>query len=179
MEDSNTVSGVKSLLISSNFLVHFDSTLPTIVTTDASEYGIGGVLAHRFPDGTEKPVAFTSRSLTSAEKHYSVIDREALAIIFTVTKFHCYLYGKEFTLKTDHKPLVRLFGHENEIPKIATSRLTRWALILSSYMFKVEFSKGSEVKLQTLFLDYLCQTLESRVSNRTTVLVFFNRKWRI
>ena len=49
-------------------------------------------------------------------------------------------------MKTDHKPLVRLFGHENEIPKIATSRLTRWALILSSYMFKVDFSKGSNNK---------------------------------
>ena len=80
---------LKILLISSNFLAHFDPTLPIVVMTDASEYGIDGVSIHWFLEGKEEPEAFVSRSLRTAE--YSVIERKPSAIIFTDTKYHYYL----------------------------------------------------------------------------------------
>ena len=63
-------------------LVHYDPQLPVIVSSDASAYGIGSVLSHRMPDGSEKPVAFASRSLLPVEKKYAQLEKEALAWIF-------------------------------------------------------------------------------------------------
>lgn len=56
-------------------------------------------------DGVDKPIAFASRSLTEAEKGCAPIDKEGLAIVFGVAKFHQYLYGQSFTLLTDHRHL--------------------------------------------------------------------------
>ena len=71
----------KKLLTSSNLLVHFDPSLPLILSCDASMYGIGAVLAHCMSDGSEKPIGYVSRTLTQAEKHYSQLEREGLACI--------------------------------------------------------------------------------------------------
>ena len=101
----------KKLLLSSQLLVHFDSTLEICLACDASAYGIGVVLSHRMSDGTEKPVGFASRTLTTAEKNYSQIEKEALACVYGVKKFHSYLFSHSFTLQTDHEPLQTLFNH--------------------------------------------------------------------
>uniref|UniRef100_A0A5S6QLW0 RNA-directed DNA polymerase n=1 Tax=Trichuris muris TaxID=70415 RepID=A0A5S6QLW0_TRIMR len=134
---------LKNCLMSSDTLVHYDSDLPLVLSTDACERGLGAVLCHRFPSGMEKPIAFASRLLTDAEKRYANIDKEALAIMFGVSKFAQYLYGRHFTLKTDHKPLERIFGTNRELPKPATNRLMRWALILGNYQYAVEYVPAS------------------------------------
>ena len=87
-------------------LVHYDPTLPIRLIGDASAYGVGAVIAHTLPDGSEHPVAFASRTLTSSEKNYSQVEKEALSLIFGVRHFHAYLYGRVFTIVTDHKPLI-------------------------------------------------------------------------
>lgn len=130
---------VKKMLCSTEVLAHYDMNLETILTCDASEHGIGAILAQRESGGRERVVAYASRVLTCAEKHYSQIHKEALAIIFAVDKFHQYLYGRKFTLQTDHKPLVSIFGPNMGIPSTAASRLQRWAIKLSAYDFKIEF----------------------------------------
>ncbi len=94
----------KQLLLSSQ--VHFDPEMEIVVACDASAYGIGAVLSHRLPDGTEKPVGFVSRTLTDTERKYSQLEKEGLACVFAVSRFHSYVYGHHFTLITDHKPLL-------------------------------------------------------------------------
>ena len=108
-EQEAAVEEVKKLLKSSQLLVHFDSKLPLILACDASPYGVGAVLSHRLKDGSEKPVAFASRTLAKAEQNYSQLDKEALAVIFGVKHFHEYIYGRPFTILSDHKPLLRIY----------------------------------------------------------------------
>ena len=135
----------KQLLASERLLVHYDPDVPLVLTCDASSKGIGAVLSHKFPDGTEKPVGFASRSLNSAEVRYSQIEREALGIIFGVTVFRDYLYGVRFTLETDHKPLLALFGETRNMPEMTSSRLKRWALRLSEYTYTIRHKATREI----------------------------------
>ena len=88
----------KIALSSSTILVHYDPEMPITLAGDASAYGIGAVISHILPDGTERPIAFASRTLSSSEKNYSQIEKEALSLIFGVKKFHQYLYGHKFQL---------------------------------------------------------------------------------
>ena len=129
----------KQLLLSSQLLVHFDPTKEIMVACDASGYGIGAVLAHRESNGEEQPIGFVSRTLTAAEKNYSQIEKEALACIFGITKFHTYLYGHKFILVTDHKPLLSLFKEHKAIPQQASGRIQRWALTLAAYEYTIAF----------------------------------------
>ena len=67
------------------------------------------MLAHKYPDGSERLIGYASRSLFKAEKNYSQIEKEGLAGVFGVNKFHSYLLGHSFELITYHKPLTTLF----------------------------------------------------------------------
>lgn len=116
-------------LVSAKFLTHYDPQKPLVLETDASSYGIGAVLYHRV-NGEAKPVGFRSRTLTAAERNYAQIEREALAVVFGVTKFREYLLGNTFTLITDHKPLLRLLSPDKPVPALAAARIQRWSLRL-------------------------------------------------
>lgn len=80
-----------------------------MLTCDASPHGVGAALVRNY-DGVGHPIAFASQSLLSAERHYSQIDREVLAIILGVSKFYQDLWGRPFTAVKDHKLLVGLFS---------------------------------------------------------------------
>ena len=92
-------------------------------------------------------MGYASKTLSQAEKGYSQLDKEALAIVFGVTKFHSYLYGCPFTIYSDHKPLMYLFGEHKGIPTMASARFLRWAVTLSAYINTayVTSHAGSEV----------------------------------
>lgn len=134
----------KKALISSQVLVHYDPALPIRLIGDASAYGVGAVIAHVLPDGSEHPVAFASRTLTKSERNYAQVEKEALSLIFGVRHFHTYLYGRSFTIVTDHKPLTAILGPKNGIPPLAAARLQRWAWILSAYQYNIEFRPTGE-----------------------------------
>jgi hypothetical protein len=129
----------KNQLISAKVLTHFDPTQQITLAADASAYGIGAVISHVFSDGTERPIAFASRTLTASERNYAQLEKEALALIFGVKKFHRYLYGHRFTLITDHRPLTTILGPKKGIPSLAAARLQRWALILSAYQYSIQY----------------------------------------
>ena len=130
---------VKDSLLTSKVLMHYDPAQPIKLAADASAYGVGAVISHTLPDGTERPVAFASRTLSPSERNYAQIEKEALALIFGIKKFHQYLYGRHFTLVTDHKPLLAILGPHKGIPSLAAARLQRWALILAAYNYRIEF----------------------------------------
>lgn len=130
---------VKREICSPGILVHDDLTLPITLATDASPVGVGCILSHVFPDGTERPIAFASRTLTRTEQRYPQIDEEALAIVWTVQKFYLYLKCRRFVLITNHKPLVAIFGLKRGIPILASTRLLHYALILLSFEFDIKY----------------------------------------
>ena len=134
----------KGLLTSSSLLVHFDPKLKLTLTCDASAYGIGAVLAHVMPDGSKKPIGYASRSLTSAERNYSQLEKEGLACVFGVKKFHDYVFGHPFELVTDHKPLITLLSEYKATSAQASARIRRWSLTLAAYEYHITFRKTEE-----------------------------------
>ena len=102
-------------------------------------------VSNKMSDGTKKPIAHASRNLLPAEKHYSLIEKEALGMIFAVTKFHRYLHGRFFTLQTDHKPLMTIFGSKKGQPIYAVNSLLRWGTILLNYNFKIEYLPSKQI----------------------------------
>ena len=101
--------------------------------TDASATGLGVVL-----EQGDRVIAYASRTLTTAEKNYSVIQRECLAIIFALKQFRHYLIGRRFTLLTDHAPLQWLAGQKME------GLLARWALSMQEFDFAIVYRKSTE-----------------------------------
>ena len=95
---------LKDALVLAEVLCHYNPTLPLDLACDASAVGIGAVIFHTVLDGSEKPIAYASRTLSKSELNYIQIEREALGIIFGLKKFHQYLYGRTFTLVTDTSP---------------------------------------------------------------------------
>ena len=111
-----------------------------MLAADAFQYGIGAVLLHKYPNGNERPVAFASRQLTRAEQNYSQLEKEALAIIYGVQKFHLYLYGRKFTLVTDHQPLVTILDPLS-CSSVGSCQV---AVILSAYTYEIQFKRSHE-----------------------------------
>ena len=141
---------IKSYLTSEPILRLPDPAKTYFLRTDASNSGIGAVLMQKH-DEKLFPVCYASKKLTGAERNYSTIEKECLAIVWSIKRFHLYLYGVSFVLQTDHEPLKYMNS-----AKFANGRLMRWAMFLQSYSFKVEAIKGSE----NVGADYLSRAEE-------------------
>ena len=150
---------VKKQLTSSQLLTHYDLSLLLHLAADASAYGVGAVISHTLPDGTERPIAFASRTLTLTEKNYAQLEKEALSLVFGVKKFHQYLYGRKFTLVTDHKPLTTILGPKAGIPSLAVARLQRWAILLSAYDYVIQYKSTNDTAMLTVSPESLCLQL--------------------
>ena len=143
VERENAFQRAKTLLTSNHVLIHYDPQKVLVLACDTSAYGLGVVLSHHLSDGSERPIAFASRTLSPAERNYSQIEKESLACVFDVKKFHSYLYGRQFTLVSDHKPLLTLLHQHHAIPTTTSNRIQRWALTLSMYNYSISFKPST------------------------------------
>ena len=119
---------------------------PFVLRTDASDIGLGAVLLQDFEGEGRLPIAYASKKLLPRERNYSVIEKECLGIIWGVEKFRKYLYGVEFLLETDHKPLSYMLT-----AKVLNPRIMRWAMKLQPYRFRIVAIRGRD----NLGADYL------------------------
>jgi hypothetical protein len=105
---------LRAMASSSPVLAYYSPDAETIVSADASSYGIGAALFQLQDDDKRAPVGYVSRSLTSAEERYSQIEKEALAMAWACDKFECYLLGKAcpFIIETGHKPLQTIMNSQ-------------------------------------------------------------------
>ncbi|KAG5865229.1 hypothetical protein JTB14_026889 [Gonioctena quinquepunctata] len=108
-EEQDAFDELKRMLSSSKNLGHYDEK--KVLTCDASPYGVGAVLSHLDECSKEVPIAFHSRTLSSSERRFAQLKREALALIVGIKKFHNYIYGRNCEIRTDHKPLLGIFGN--------------------------------------------------------------------
>lgn len=128
---------LKECLVSAPVLTCPDYNKPFEVHTDASNYGVGAMLTQTI-DGKEHPIAYMSKSLSAAEKNYSITERETLAVLVALEHWRCYLEnGKTFTVYTDHSALKWFLSLSNP-----TGRLARWGVRLSAFNFNLKHRRG-------------------------------------
>jgi len=136
-EQEDAFNSLKKMLCKQPILQLPNFQKPFILRTDASQDGVGAVLMQE-TDGEIYPVAYHSRKLKSAERNYSTVEKELLAVVDGIKKYYFYLYGDKFLLETDHMPLESLRTSKN-----ANARLMRWAMYLQQFNFAIRYIKGS------------------------------------
>lgn len=129
-------NALKTHLLSPTILKYPDFTKQFIVTTDASDIACGAILSQDY-EGKDLPIEYASKTFTKGEKSKSIIEKELTAIHWAINHFKPYLYGRKFVIKTDHRPLVYLFGMKNP-----TSKLTRMRLDLEEFNFEIQYVAG-------------------------------------
>lgn len=127
-ECQQAFDNLKTKLTTAPTLAHPDYSKPFLLYTDASNVGLGAVLAQQDEEGKEHPIIYLSRTLTAAESNYTITELECLAIVWSVRKLHVYLDRVKFTLITDHSALQWLFDFRG-----SNRRLVRWSLELQPY----------------------------------------------
>ncbi len=130
---------LKNSLVNSPIIAKDQVDQPFILTTDASDTHVGGVLSQLQSDGANKPVGYFSKKLNPCEIRYSAIDKEALAIVLACRNFHHYLCGTRFTVITHHQPLASIFKR-----KAKSRRMNRWILEMREYNYDIQYVKGKD-----------------------------------
>ena len=135
---------LQSALTSESLMAYPTKTGMFVLDTDASDSGIGAVLSQiqetsEEDEFEERPIAFASKSLTRAQRHYCVTRRELLAIVVFVQNFRHYLLGRKFLIRTDHSSLRWLLNFKNP-----TDQMARWLEILSQYDFHIQHRAGKK-----------------------------------
>jgi hypothetical protein len=135
----NAFDQLKAALTSAPVLQNPDFKRKFYLHCDASDYGVGAVLVQLNDAQEERPVAYMSKKLNSAQRNYSVTERECLAVILGIERFRCYLELQEFEVVTDHSSLSWLMRQAN-----LKGRLARWAMNLQGHKFTISHRKGKE-----------------------------------
>jgi RNase H-like domain found in reverse transcriptase/Integrase zinc binding domain/Reverse transcriptase (RNA-dependent DNA polymerase)/Integrase core domain len=151
-EANQALIKLKSLLTAEPILTMPDYGKEFTLYTDASDIGVGAMLAQG-EDSDQKTVAYFSQKLNPCQTRYSVTERECLAVLLAIEKFRHYLLGSHFTVVTDHSALQWLLALKTPV----SNRLCRWIMSLQQYHFSVKHRKGSDMAIA----DGLSRTIES------------------
>ena len=141
-EKDHSFANLKKLLCTAPVLTHPDFSKEFILTTDASNEGVGYVLSQIGDDGNEHPLSYGGRSLRGGEPKYNTTELECLAIVEGLRANHIYLANKKFKLLTDHSALQWLRSI-----KPTNGRLHRWAMCISSYQCDIVHKPGATNKV--------------------------------
>jgi len=137
---TDALETIKRNLVSKPILVGPKFDREFIVQTDATQQTVAGICSQLGDDGREHVIAYCSRKLLDREQKYSSIERECLAILFSLTKWEQLLYGQKIRVVTDHQPLRYLSGDLAN----NNARLVRWRLFLQSWDLVIQYRKGRE-----------------------------------
>jgi hypothetical protein len=137
IEQENAFQHLKEKLTTKPILQYPNFTKEFMLTTDASNRGLGAILSEG-EIGKDLPIAYASKNLNSAEKNYSTSEKELLAIIWGISHFRPYLYGRRFKIASDHKPLTWIMN-----VKDPGTRLLRWRIKLEEYDYRIIYKKGA------------------------------------
>lgn len=162
---------LKQKLMEAPVLRYHDKNKQIILSVDSSKDGMGAVILQE-----DRPIAYASKSLTVTQQNYAQIEKELLAIVFGCQRFHQFLFGKEFLVETDHKPLEAIF--RKPLDKCPL-RLQRLRINLQNYSFEVRYKPGSQLYLaDTLsrahFDDKNINVIESAVEAQVDLINYVN-----
>ena len=157
-EALESLKKLQEKLCSNLLLALSDFTKEMIITTDASEFGYGGHVEQNFKknvsDADElRPIEYFSRKYTSTQRKYSMTEKEMLAVVMTVENFHLYLYGRKFSIYTDHLQLTWMRTKKTPHP-----RIERWMMRMALYEFIILCKPGK---------DYFLANFLSRLNEKT------------
>jgi IS1 family transposase len=128
---------LKDLLTSSHVMAAPDTQRPYKLYTDACNYAVGAILVQEDKEGIERVVQYVSHSLSSTQRRWAVIEKEAYAVVYALKKLRAYLYESDFVVYTDHRPLKCLFTKD-----MNNTKIQRWAVLLAEYGARIEYRKG-------------------------------------
>ena len=149
-EEQQAFDKIKTALTQAPVLAHPQTDKPYILYTDASDKAIGAILVQKDDKGIEKVISYLSHKLSGAQLRWPTIEKEAYGIVYSLKKFHPYLWGAEFEIHTDHKPLKSLFQSE-----IKNTKLQRWAVQISEYGAPILYHPG-KLNIRADFLHSCC-----------------------
>lgn len=170
-ECQNSFEILKEKLINPPILQYpdFSQENEFILQTDASNMAIGSVLCN----SDLRPVAYASRPLNKAELNYPTIQKELLAVVWSIKYFRPYLYGRKFTILTDHKPLIYLFGMKDP-----STRLLKFRLLLEEYDYDIKYIKGTENNVADALSRVTISSNELKSLNEKVVSIVMTRAQR-
>ena len=147
-ECTKAFNKLKNRLSTAPVLIPPDWSKPFEVHVDASNFTIGSVLSQKNEEGHDRPIYFSSRQLSGAEKNYSVTEREGLGMVYSVQKYRHYLLGYKFTFHIDHDALKYMVNKSQ-----LSGRIARWVLLLQEFDFDVDVRPGKNMLMLISSLD--------------------------
>ena len=128
---------LKKILVSDSIVRYPRIDLPYKLYTDASDTCVGAILCQTHKDGVEYVVQYVSHLLSATQRSWATIEKEAYAVVYALQKLRPYLYGAEFVVYTDHKPLLCLFSKS-----MTNTKIQRWAILLAEYGATIKYRPG-------------------------------------